>query len=617
MKNSECYEGFKFVLAGNPNVGKSTVFNRLTGFNQHTGNWTGKTVEISEGSFTYRGYEHIVVDLPGTYSLSAESEEEAVAADYIDKGVYDCIVIVTDASALRRNLQFVVQVLRKTTKAVLCLNMSDIAKKNDVFIDVDELSLMLGIPVVSVTAKKKSDIYKLIDCAVGVAEGRNKTFTVKSISDLKDGSVDNILEFSEEISRYCINSKNRCKLSFADKTFSGKISGCIAISLILMILFWLTAYGANYPGALLSSIFSFLISKFTEFLFLLRCPYIIVDFLCNGMLNTCAWVVSVMLPPAAIFFPLFALLENWGILPRIAFNLDGIFAKSGVSGKMSLTMLMGFGCNSCGVMGCRIFSSRFERKTAIITNSFIPCNGRLPMLMTLSTVFFSSYSNSLIGSLITAVILFVLLVLAVLMTLLVCKIMSLISKDSSESFMMEMPCFKKPDIVKTVALTFKDKVFKVLLRAVYVALPAGGVIWLIANIKVNDTALLNYIVDFLEPVGKIIGVDGVILNSYILGFPANEIVLPIMIMSYTNSSSLVECSSIYELGVLLSSNGWTQITAICTMVLCLFHFPCSTTLISIYKETKSRLVTFLSFIVPLITGFMLCGIINLIYHIFF
>lgn len=622
MKSKEYFQQYKFALSGNPNVGKSTVFNMITGLNQHTGNWIGKTVEITDGYFKYKGSEHSIVDLPGTYSLCAESEEEAVAAEYIDSGDYDCIIIVADSSSLKRNLQFTLQVLRKTSKAVLCLNMSDIAKKNDIRIDTDELTLRLGIPVVSVTARNKADIKRLVDLAIGVADGSRKTFSVNDIKALND--IENTEDFvkavsvlSKEISQYCIEDNSCSKVSLADKLLTGKVSGSLSMALILFLLFWLTAYGANYPGALLSNLFSFLIDKFESILLSIQCPYVLVDLICNGMLTTGAWVVSVMLPPAAIFFPLFAVLENWGILPRIAFNFDGIFSGCGVSGKMSLTMLMGFGCNSCGVMGCRIISSPFERKAAIITNSFIPCNGRLPMLLTLSTVFFSSGNNSLTGSFIAALLLLGLLVLSVLITLLVCKIMSGISKNRSDNFVMEMPCFKKPDIFKTIAITFKDKVFAVLLRAVAVALPAGVVIWLIANIRISDVTLLRYITDFLEPAGNVFGVDGVILNSYIFGLPANEIVTPVMVMSYTEASSLIDYSGVGELGVLLRSNGWNQITALCTMILCLFHFPCSTTLISIYKETRSKFVTLLSFVIPLITGLILCGIINLISRIFF
>jgi len=304
-------------------------------------------------------------------------------------------------------------------------------------------------------------------------------------------------------------------------------------------------------------------------------------------------------------------------LPRVAFNTDGIFAKAGTSGKQSLTMMMGFGCNACGVVGCRIISSKPEKNIAMLTNSFIPCNGRIPTLIALSSIFFASVYTQSIASLVTAVILVLLLALSVLVTIGVTKLLSLLYKTKNSAFILELPDYKNPQIIKSVALSLKNKVLSVLLRAVSVALPAGAVIWLIANIKIYDVSILQYITDFLDPIGKAMGVDGTILASFILGFPANEIVIPVMLMSYSSNGSLTEYSSLSALRDVLIQNGWNNVTALCTLVLCIFHFPCSTTCLTIYKETKSKVITLLSVAIPLLIGVTLCCFINLFYRIFF
>lgn len=695
LKNSN----LTIALAGNPNVGKSTVFNALTGMRQHTGNWAGKTVANASGTFTHRNIDFTLVDIPGTYSLMASSPDEEAAREFICFGQPDCIIVVLDATCLERNLNLAIQILEVNKKAVICVNLLDEATKKGIQIDLDELSLYLGVPVVGTAARSGEGLDELKDAVFDVATGERKVFGTKikynsnlekaitkleniiedsklfddktfsylskrflalrlidcdkkldnSIKeyfnfslvehktinkafteihnelenigmkqdDIRDIIVEGIVAKAREIYAHCTCLCDKCysrRDRKLDKILTSKLTGIPIMLLLFGVIFYITISGANYPSELLSMAFS----KVQEWLYglfdLLHSPPFLKGLLIDGMFKTLSWVVAVMLPPMAIFFPLFTLLEDFGYLPRVAFNMDRFFAKSGTSGKQSLTMLMGFGCNACGVTGCRIIESPRERIIATVTNNFVPCNGRFPTLIAIITMFFATGISLPFRSLVSAGLLLTVIVFGVVVTLLVSKLLSAtLLKGLPSSFTLELPPYRRPQICKTIVRSLLDRTIFVLLRAMCVAAPAGIVIWLMSNIMINGESLCVIISNFLQPLGSLMGLDGVILLAFILGFPANEIVIPIIIMIYTASGTLVEYDSLSSLYNLFVENGWTWVTALCTMIFSLMHFPCSTTCLTIYKETKSLKWTLLSFILPTILGILLCMSINAIF----
>lgn len=611
-------EDYHIVLAGNPNVGKSTIFNSLTGMNQHTGNWTGKTVECASGIAKIKDKLFSVVDLPGTYSMLPFSEEERAAANYLANNEMECVVIVVDANIIERNLSFALQVLSVKKNAVLCINLCDEAEKNGIIIDSDELSLNLGIPVVCICATKKCGLKELKNTIYDICTQKKKCFKVeRNFSDIDVLNTENHKENSEKLAK---KSKEICKQAVffrsetmneksrkADKILTSKSIGIPLMLLLFGLLFWITAIGANYPSEWLSVFFDFIKGELYNLFNLLSVPDFFTGILIDGVYTTLTWVVSVMLPPMAIFFPLFSIIEDSGYLPRIAFNLDKIFSKCGAHGKQSLTMAMGIGCNACGVTGCRIIESPQERLIAILTNNFMPCNGRFPTLIAIIMMFFAGSAFGIISSIEVAAILLGIIVLCVLLTLLVSKLLSItVSKGEPTGFALELPPYRKPQILKTIVRSMLDRTLFVLGRAVIVAAPAGAIIWLTANIYIGNVSILSYCTDFLNPFGQIIGLDGVIVMAFILGFPANETVIPIIIMSYMASGTLVDFTSYEQLLELFSANGWTVITAVCTMIMCIMHFPCSTTCLTIKKETGSLKWTLVSAILPTMIGIILC-----------
>lgn len=591
------------ALAGNPNVGKSTIFNSLTGLNQHTGNWPGKTVTTASGTFTYKDTEFTVIDLPGAYSLCSDSPDEKAAADYIASGEADIILIIADASCLERNLLLVRDILCVSDNIVLCVNLMDEAEKKGIRVDIKRLSDILGIPVTASSARSGEGIPELLQMLY------DYTPCLSITSGLPDTSC---------IYSQCVNlrsSEPHITDRKIDRIVTSKLLGFPIMIMMLIIIFWLTMSGANYPSAALSSLFAWTGEKIRYFLNCISLSPAIVSLIMDGIYTTLTWVISVMLPPMAIFFPLFTILEDSGYLPRIAFNLDNAFKSCGTHGKQALTMCMGFGCNACGVTGCRIIESPRERLIAVLTNCFVPCNGRFPALITLILIFlapaFGAFSSVMAGVILTFFI-----ISGIIVTLLVSRILSkTLLKGIPSSFVLELPPYRRPQFRSIIIRSLLDRTLFVLGRAVVVAAPAGAIIWLTANIEAGDTSILNHMTAFLEPFGRAIGVDGVIITAFILGFPANEIVIPVMLMCYMSTGTLTDYTSLSQLHETLSGCGWTIQTAFCVLTLCMFHFPCGTTCLTIKKETGSLRWTALAFIIPTVTGICLCFLLNTLFHI--
>lgn len=606
------------ALAGNPNVGKSTVFNSLTGMNQHTGNWPGKTVSGARGSFTYKDTVFTLVDLPGTYSLSAASVDEAVAGDYICSGEADITLIVADATCLERNLNLVLQILSITKKAILCVNLLDEAQKKKISIDLEKLSELLEIPVVGMAARSGTGLDTLLETLWSFTQEAEckDSHTVKA--DYDPGAWQEFLPRANEVYCACVTKGTDEPHAFdrrLDRIVTSRIFGFPIMLLLLVLIFWITIAGANYPSQWLSCCFSWLEEHLRGVFAASGAPASLTGICMDGVYTTLTWVISVMLPPMAIFFPLFTLLEDFGYLPRVAFNMDHAFKKCCAHGKQSLTMCMGFGCNACGVIGCRIIESPRERLIAILTNNFVPCNGRFPTLIALITIFFTA-SFSFGGSLGACLMLTFLIVLGIAMTLLVSRLLSkTILKGLPSSFVLELPPYRRPKVGSVILRSIFDRTVFVLGRAIAVAAPAGLLIWILANVDYQGMSLLAHCTEFCQPFGKLLGIDGVIVMAFILGFPANEIVIPIMLMAYMAQSSLTDYTTLEQLRQVLLDNGWTWQTAISTMLLCLFHFPCGTTCLTIRKETGSWKWTAVAFFLPTLIGILLCLILNSVWTV--
>lgn len=685
------------ALAGNPNVGKSTVFNALTGLNQHTGNWPGKTVTNAQGRCTAGGRSYVMVDIPGAYSLMAHSAEEEVARNFICFGEPDAVVVVCDATCLERNLNLVLQTLEISRRVVVCVNLMDEAERKGIKLDLELLSGRLGVPVVGTTARRKKSLRLLTDClervcsapepgepfsvrypdaiedavalleplveeksagrlnsrwlslrlldqddslireinsclgedflrdealqsALGEAMALLRERGVENADQLKDMTVAALIHSAEAI---CCGAVTCERSQYAetdrrlDRLLTGRLTGYPVMLALLALIFWLTISGANYPSQLLADGLFRVQDRLTELFEYLNAPDWLHGVLVLGAYRVLAWVVSVMLPPMAVFFPLFTLLEDAGYLPRVAYNLDKPFKRCRACGKQALTMCMGFGCNAAGVVGCRIIDSPRERLLAILTNNFVPCNGRFPTLIALLTMFFVGTAGGGLSPVLSALLLTAAIVLGVGITFAVTKLLSeTLLRGVPSSFTLELPPYRKPQIGKVLVRSVFDRTLFVLGRAAAVAAPAGLVIWLMANITAGGVSILAHCAAFLDPFARLMGLDGVILLAFILGFPANEIVIPIIIMAYTAQGSILELDSLAQMKDLFVQNGWTWVTAVSVMLFSLNHWPCSTTLLTIKKETGSLKWTALAAAIPTGVGVALCILFNAVAGLF-
>ncbi len=672
------------ALAGNPNVGKSTVFNGLTGMKQHTGNWPGKTVTNAQGHCSSRENQYVLVDIPGTYSLMAHSAEEEVARNFLCFGKPDAVVVVCDATCLERNLNLVLQIMEITSNVVVCVNLMDEAQRKGIQIDISQLSERLGIPVISTVARKKKSLSLVLDTLDKVVHsptvskspvtypvalesavarvspvlfsllnGRlnsrwvalklleNDDRLLEEINDFlqinllenptiqeavttakqelsesgitetvfKDTVVSSLVSTAEALSRDVVTYKtanyNETDRRI-DRILTGKRTAYPLMLLLLAVIFWLSIVGANIPSQWLSALFLKGENLLRDLFVLAQAPSWLQGVVVDGAYRVLTWVVAVMLPPMAIFFPLFTLLEDIGYLPRVAYNLDRPFHRCHACGKQALTMSMGFGCNAAGVVGARIIDSPRERMLAILTNNFVPCNGRFPTLIAILSMFFISTAG-ITASFTAALLLTLVILLGILLTFAVTKLLSVtLLKGLPSSFTLELPPFRKPQIGQVIIRSLCDRTLFVLGRAIAVAAPAGIVIWGLANITVGDSSLLRHFSSFLDPFAKLMGLDGIILTAFILGFPANEIVVPIMLMGYLSQGSLVEIENLTFVKQILIENGWTWQTAVSMLLFSLLHWPCSTTLWSIKKETGSLKWTAVAFLLPTIIGIAVC-----------
>ena len=709
------------ALAGNPNVGKSTVFNALTGLRQHTGNWPGKTIVRAEGAFAHRGSRVKLVDLPGTYSLQAGSADEEVAREFILFGRPDVTVVVVDATRLERNLNLVLQILDITDRVVVYVNLMDEARRHGIAIDAARLERELGVPVVAGSARSAAGIDALLDAAHGIATGRTRTrpFRLAQQSPDVEEAVTSLAEAVDEVfpgvpsSRWVAQRLLNADDAVAEAVRSGELGqlgdddtgappppappasartrvletaqrlqwdvpaafhdtlmertyaaahdiagraearglrktgfnvdrtldrlltnrwlGFPLMLAILAAVFWITIEGANVPSGLLAAL---LIDAAHPALKAageaVGLPWWLSGFLFDGVYLATAWVVAVMLPPMAIFFPIFTLLEDFGYLPRVAFNLDALFRRAGAHGKQALTMCMGFGCNAAGVVSTRVIDSPRERLIAIITNNFSLCNGRWPTQILIASIFIGALAPAHLAGLVSAAAVVGIAVLGIGAMFLASWFLSnTVLRGEATSFSLELPPYRPPRVLRTLYTSLIDRTLIVLWRAVVFAVPAGAVIWLSSNLTVGGASIAEHGVDWLDPFGLLIGLNGVILLAYVVAIPANEIVIPTVLMLTVLTAGgaatgtgveagagvMFELDSVAATGDLLRGGGWTLLTAVNLMLFSLLHNPCSTTIYTIYKETRSARWTTVASLLPVAMGVSVCFLVTQVWRL--
>ena len=709
------------ALAGNPNVGKSTVFNRLTGLRQHTGNWPGKTVVRAEGVVLHDDKRVKVVDLPGTYSLQAGTVDEEVARDLILFGRPDVTVVVVDATRLERNLNLVLQILEITDRVVVFLNLMDEARRHGIAIDEKELSRQLGVPVVPGVARRGDGIDELLAAAAKVASGQTTTTPhrierhspiveealaelIPSIEgaypglpnarwvalrllnadevvaealrsgelgrldeeteappfaggtssavdvrlrelvmekavalrwqlppDFHDSLMERTYGTAEAIAAQAqVRGLKRVGFDFdrsLDRALTNRWLGFPLMLLVLSILFWITIVGAQVPSGLLSTLLiehghPWLKGVVTS----MGAPSWFGGLAVDGCYLATAWVVAVMLPPMAIFFPLFTLLEDFGYLPRVAFNLDSMFRRVGAHGKQALTMCMGFGCNAAGVVATRVIDSPRERLIAVITNNFSLCNGRWPTQILLATIFVGALAPPRLAGRVSAATVVSVALLGIAMMFLASWLLSqTVLRGEATTFSLELPPYRPPRVLQTLYTSIVDRTLIVLWRAVIFAIPAGAVIWLISNVRLGGATLAHHVVAALDPAGALIGLNGVILLAFVVAIPANEIVVPSVLMLTVLTAGLTgigegpgvlfELETVARTKEVLEAGGWTLLTALNLMLFSLLHNPCSTTIYTIYKETRSARWTTVATLLPVGMGLVVCFLVAQIWRL--